>query len=421
MKSRLAYLLPHPPKLSETFVTDELEEMARRGTAVEVYALLDSAPTAAARARALAASVPGVIAAQFYWIARSPRQLLRTWATALTQHARSPKLFARAVLGVGVGARFAIQMQSREVEHVHAHFATHSALAAWVISRLTGIPYSFTAHADDIFVRRPMLAQKVAEASFVVAISEFNRRWLAQQVGESAARRIHVVRCGVPADGFVPLPPVDPDALFTILCVGRLEAKKGQRDLIEACRRLRDRGIAFRCWLVGEGRERARIERAREAAGLGDQVALFGAQPRSAVRALLAETHVVVLPSVVTPDGRSDGIPIALMEAMAVARPVVSTRVSGIPELIVDGHSGRLVEPGDPGALADALEQIHRDPAGAARIAREAARRVRERFDLGDNVGALQRLFDDAHRNLLPFAPIASGIALQVEPGEARR
>jgi glycosyltransferase involved in cell wall biosynthesis len=262
-----------------------------------------------------------------------------------------------------------------------------------MVDRLAGIPYSFTAHADDIFVRRPMLEEKVGAAAFVIAISDFNRRLLAQQIGDDAARRIRVVHCGVPVAEFAPLPPAGASHPFTILCVGRLEPKKGQRHLIEACRILRERGIAFRCWLVGEGRERARLERARDAAGLGDSVELLGARSRSEVRALVADAHVFALPSVVAADGRTDGIPVALMEAMALARPVVSTLVSGIPELVADGHSGRLVAPGDAVALADAIEAIQRDADHATQLAREAARRVRERFDVHENAAELMRLF----------------------------
>jgi glycosyltransferase involved in cell wall biosynthesis len=402
VKGRLAYLLPHRPKLSETFIRDEIDAIARSGVALDVYALRPL-PTATS-----------ALGAQLYWLVRAPARLLGAWARALRSHAHSPKLLARAILGVAGGAQFAREMQRRGVGHVHAHFATHSALAAWVVERLAGIPYSFTAHADDIFVRRPMLEEKVAAASFVVAISEFNRRLLAGQIGETAARRIRVVHCGVPVDQFAPLPPASASHPFTILCVGRLEPKKGQRHLIEACRLLRERGIALRCWLVGEGRERARLERARDDAGLGDHVELLGARSRSEIRALVAEAHAFALPSVVAADGRTDGIPVALMEAMALERPVVSTRISGIPELIADGHSGRLVEPGDAAALADALEAIHRDAEHAAQLAREAARRVRERFDLHENAAELLRLF----AGTAAPASCADGVAPTAELGE---
>jgi colanic acid/amylovoran biosynthesis glycosyltransferase len=390
--ARIAYLVPRFPKLSETFVADEMTSVERRGATIELYALLagrELPPSTPARWSAIVASVPRALAAQLYWLVCRPLPLLQIWRSALSRHRSSPKRFAQALLSVGAAGEFALRMRRSRVAHVHAHFATHSALAAWAIGRLTGIPYSFTVHADDIFIRRPMLEEKVGESSFVVAISEFNRRFLVEQLGVSAGDRIRVIHCGVDSSAFAPLPPPKEDAPFTILCVGRLEPKKGQRHLLEACRELADRGIEFRCWLVGEGRERAALERARDALGLADRVELLGACPRERVRELMAEAHVFALPSVVAEDGRAEGIPVALMEAMAMQRPVVSARISGIPELIESGRSGLLVAPGDPAALADALERIHGDPLGAAQMAREAVRVIRERFDVDDSARRL--------------------------------
>ena len=415
MTPRLAYLVSRYPKLSETFVADEIEALVRGGTDLAVCALLRSREASPPLRAPIVASFGEALAAQLHWLVRAPRCLLAIWCVALARHGRSPRRLAQAVLGVGAASALAIRLRRSGIEHVHAHFATHAALAAWVIRRLTGIPYSFTAHADDIFVRRPMLEEKVAEAAFVVTISAFNQRFLVSELGAWAAPRIRVIHCGVATDAFAPVALPEGGAPFTILCVGRLEEKKGQRHLIEACRRLAERGVAFRCWLAGEGRERADLERARDAAGLGDRVVLLGAQPRERIRALLSEAHVFVLPSVVTADGRTEGIPVALMEAMAVQRPVVSTNLSGIPELIQDGRSGLLVEPGDAEALAEALARLHADPSWAAQLAREARRVVRERFDLEANVGRLTRLFADG-----PDAPPESwpaAVAIGSEAG----
>jgi glycosyltransferase involved in cell wall biosynthesis len=306
-------------------------------------------------------------------------------------------------------------MRQRGTGHVHAHWATHSALAAWVIHRLTGLPYSFTTHADDLFVRRPMLEEKVRDASFVVTISEFNRRTLAEQLGAWVLPRVQLVRCGVDVDAFAPTPA--PGAPFTILCVARLEEKKGHRVLLEACRRLVDRGLGFRCWLVGEGGERRRLERLRDEIGLAEAVSFLGAQPHERVRALLADAHVVALPCVVAASGRADGIPVALMEAMAMERPVVSTRTSGIPELVVDGESGLLTDPGDADALADALGHIASDPAFAAALAAGGRRAVRAGFDLERNVARLRLLFAGALES--GSAGLAGGMNRGSAPGEA--
>jgi glycosyltransferase involved in cell wall biosynthesis len=417
VKGRLAYVLSRYPKLSETFVADEIAALERRGTPVAVYALRSGHGVAATRP----AVVPGIleiVAAQLVWGVRAPGRLLGVWA-AVARHRGSLRQLAEALHSVAAAAALALRLRRSGVTHVHAHFATHAALAAWAIRRLTGISYSFTPHADDLFVRRPMLAEKVADAAFVVAISAFNRRHLTEALGAAATARVRVLHCGVPTAMFPVLPPSSARP-FTILCVGRLEEKKGQLHLIEACRHLLARGVDFRCVLVGDGAQRAALERARGAAGLGDRVALLGAQPRERVRALLGEAHAFALPSVVAPDGRAEGIPVALMEAMASGRPVVSTRTSGIPELIEHDRSGLLVAPGDAVALADALGRLHADPGLAASLAERGARAVRARFDLDTNVDRLARLFDgvaDAADGGVP----AAALGLEAGVGGGRR
>lgn len=428
MSARVAYLVGRFPKLSESFVADEMDALERQGVAIELYALVRGrAPLAQPGASRRHPSVAGLpsprwVAAQCYWLLRAPRRLLGIWLVVLRRHCGSPRRLAQPAFAVAAASLLALRMRRARIEHVHAHFATHAALAAWVIQRLTGIPYSFTAHADDVFVRRPMLEQKVREAAFVVTVSEFNRRFLLRELGEPARARLRVVHCGVATDAFAPVQAAagGRDVPFTILCVGRLEEKKGQRVLLEACRRLDARGLAFRCQLVGEGREREALLRQRRALGLGDRVELLGARPREQIRELLACADVFVLPSVVAASGRAEGIPVALMEAMAMQRPVVSTRTSGIPELIEDGCSGILVEPGDPEALAEALLALQAEPERAARIAREGRRVVCERFDLHRNAQQLRRLFTESRATDLAGrteAPIGAAAGL----GEAGR
>ena len=398
---RVAYLLNRFPKLSETFVIDEILALERRGAIALVCSLRpgsasDAPPEAQHLIRrriCFGALSPAVFGAQLYWLLRSPLRLARVWARAIASHASSPRVLAAAVFALAQAAALARELERRHIDHLHAHWATHSALAAWAIHRLSGLSYSFTTHADDLYVRRPMLEEKVGAARFVVAISAFGARFLASQLRDPDAARVRVVHCGVEVDRFGPLPPPGPADVFTIACVARLEPKKGHDVLLDACARLADRGVAFRCVLVGEGRERAALERACDDPRLRGRVELLGAQPRNQVEKVLGEAHVVALPCRVEPCGRADGIPVALMEAMALERPVVSTRVAGVPELVEDGHSGLLVEPDDPEALADALEQLRTDPARARRLAAAGRRRVQEAFDVDASAERLAELF----------------------------
>jgi len=405
---RIAYVLTRFPKVSETFVVDELLGLERRGESVRVCALrpgrAEDAPEAAAAlvrdCRCPSLGSPRLLAAQLHWALRRPRRLASIWLRTLVAHARSPRALGGAVVALLQAGVFARQLPEEGIEHVHAHWATHSALAAWALHRLADLPYSFTAHADDIYVRRPMLETKVGEAAFVVTISEYGRDVLLDQLlgqlRDPERAQIHVVHCGVDPAEFRPAPPPAAPRPFGIACVARLEPKKGHGVLLDACRELAERGLDFRCVLVGEGSLRSALERRLEDPRLRERVSLLGARSRDTVHRILQEAHVAALPCVVAADGRADGIPVALMEAMALGRPVVSTPVAGIPELVRDDESGLLVPAGDAGALADALARLAGDPALAARLAAGGRRRIESDFALARNVEQLAALFAGA-------------------------
>lgn len=401
MSLRVAYLVSRFPKTSETFIVDEVLALEEAGVDVPLYALADGRGAPVGRAAAkltercirLPLLAPGLLVAEARWLLRAPLRLLGLWGLVVVRHLRAPRDLARAIVAVSHAIAHASHMERTGVQHLHAHWATHTALAAWAVHRLTGLSYSFTAHADDIFVTRPMLDEKVRDAAFVVTISDFNRAFLIDRIGASSATPIEVVRCGVSAEEFQPAPAPAESTPFTIVCVARLEAKKGHVDLIDACAELVRRGIDLRCRLIGEGSRRGAIEARTSQLGIADRVELLGARKREEVRETIASAHVFVLPSVVDPDGRADGIPVALMEAMAMCRPVVTTRVTGIPELVEDEVSGLLVAPGDAGALAEAIDRVRLDPALRARLAETGRGRVLQDHDLHENIRRLRDLF----------------------------
>lgn len=423
MALRVGYVVSRFPKLSETFIVDEIDALERRGTRVELFAFMRGRePWVQAASKPLAerAQHPrwgglGDVAALLRWLLRRPLRLCDVLWTVAVEHAGSPRMGARALVAVAHGAGFALAMERAGVQHVHAHWATWTATCAWVVHRLTGLPYSFTAHADDIFVARPMLARKVEDAAFVVTIADFTRRWLVDRVSPAAAARVEVVHCGLDVSQFTPAPPPDGGRL-EIACVARLEPKKGLLHLVDACRVLRDEGVDFRCRIAGEGRQRGALEaRIREHA-LFDRVELLGAQPREVVRALLLESHVMALPAVVDAEGRADGIPVALMEAQALGRACVATPVSGIPELIEDGRNGLLVAPGDAPALAAALARLAADRALCERLGAEGPRRVRAGFDIDGSAERLQRLMTASARQSAAVVAQAAGARPRVQP-----
>ncbi|MFO7166529.1 MAG: glycosyltransferase [Chloroflexota bacterium] len=395
---RIAYIVSRFPKITETFILYEILELERLGMAVEVFALVrEREPVMHAEARALVARAQyagvsaEVLAAQGYWLLRRPGAYIRSWARALAGNIRSPKFLLRALAVVPQAAWFARRMQEQRIEHVHAHWATHPALAAYVVAELTGIPFSFTAHAHDIYVERPMLAEKLARASFAVTISEYNRRLLAELYGP-LADKVTVIRCGVDPDVFRPRPERAPRDAPLLLCVASLQEYKGHAYLLEACARLKAAGQPFRCLLVGEGELRAALTAQIERLGLAEEVELLGRQPRHRVSALMAEADVMVLPSVTTGSGKREGIPVALMEALACELPVVATAISGVPELVIHNQTGLLVPERDAAALADALLLLCRDAELGRRLGRAGREHVLRHYNLRRNAEALRAL-----------------------------
>lgn len=395
---RVGYLMSWYPAVTETFILHEMLELRRLGVDLEIFPLFGAGqdvqhPGAELlqdrvhQHRGLSAEL---VLSQLHWLVRRPRAYLGAWASALAGNAGSLEFLAKALVTVPRAAVIARRMEARGVRHVHAHWATHPTLAAFVVQELTGIGYSFTAHAHDLYLDRSMLGEKIAAARFVVTISRFNRALIERLFGPAAAAKTTVIPCGVDPRLFRERTPRAPDGAFRIASVAGLRDYKGHRWLVEACALLKERGVPVRCVLVGDGPERRAVERQIAAAGLSAEVELLGNRPQDQIRQLLDRSDVMALASVVTAEGMMDGIPVALMEAMVTGLPVVSTRVSGIPELVQDGKTGLLAPERDARALADALHRLHRDPALARRLAAQGRAHVLERFNLLENVARLR-------------------------------
>lgn len=397
---RVAYIMSRFPKLSETFVLNEMVALERQGHSVEVFPLLDvrsciSQPDAirfAERAHYLPFLSWTILRAQCHFLRQKPRQYLGLWLEVLRGTFGSANFLIGGLGIIPKAVLWARQLESLSVDHVHAHFANHPTVAALVVHRLLGVPFSFTTHAHDLYVDQRMLGEKVRAASFVVAISEHNRAFIVRHCGEEVRDKVVVVHCGVDTDLFCPLPRTLTSGPFSIVCIGSLEEKKGQTYLIEACRSLQETGFSFTCQLVGEGADRVALERQIHQAGLEKRVRLLGGRSQPYVRALLQTADVVALPSIMTKAGKMEGIPVALMEPLACGVPVVSTRTSGIPELVEDGVTGLLVPPNDAAALAEALLRLARDPALRERLGTAGREKVLREFDLARSAEQLVQL-----------------------------
>ena len=316
------------------------------------------------------------------------------------RHRGSPALGLRALAAVRhllEAGYVADVLFGRPATHLHAHFASSPTLVALLTSRITGVPYTLTAHAKDIYVSHPDdLRAKLREARAVVTCTEYNRQHLLSRYPRECGGKLFRVYHGLDTSLFrcAPshTPPPEPQEAV-ILSVARLVEKKGLDDLLAAAEILRLRGYRFRLEIIGTGPLRETLKAQAKRLGLEDRVTLLGAQPYEAVRLAYRRAAVFALPCRVAADGDRDGIPNVLLEAVASGVPVVSTPVSGIPELIECDRSGLLVEPNNPGMLADALDRILTSPELRARLTEAARAKLDEHFSLDRCSARLLALF----------------------------
>jgi glycosyltransferase involved in cell wall biosynthesis len=395
----LGVLVKIYPKLSETFILEEILGLERLGLTLRLYALQPATDTithpAVARVRAPLVTVPATLRGH--------------WRSHLARHAgllaAAPLRYAGALLrGLARGPQgfddflragwLAAQMRADGVQQLHSHFISKPADVAALAAQLLDQPFSISAHAKDIYLAQPAdLQRKLMAARFTVTCTEANRAVLAGVAPQAAVHRMYH---GVDHTLFHPQRRRLAGAVPLIVSVGRLRAKKGLDCLIEACALLRQRGTPFACEIVGYGEEQVALQAQIDALGLGSQVRLVGKLAREQVIERYARAAVYVQPSRIAADGDRDGIPNVLLEAMAMGLPVVATRVSGIPELVDDGRNGRLVEADQPAALADAIAQLLANPARCTELGCQARQTVTQHFDNDHNLRLLCGLLEDA-------------------------
>jgi len=418
VRPAVAVVVSRFPRLTETFILREIDELERQGQPVRLVSLLHERPPVVhpeARPwerRALYTpflSLP-VLASNLRTLGRRPGRYAALLGRLILGTLASPGVLLRTLAFFPKAVHLGERLEAEGLRHLHAHFATYPATVAWVASELFELTFSFTAHAHDLFVDRALLRSKVAAARFVRVISRFNRRYLEDRYPEAREPgRVEVIHMGIEPERYgadAPRPRA-PGGPARLLCIAALKPYKGIPVLLEACEALAREGRSFVCDVVGEGPERRALERqirrrglggakkeGEGEAGAGDRVRLVGAVSQQEVARRLARADVVVLPSVVAPDGQMEGLPVVLMEALASRRPVVATALSGIPELVEDGETGLLVPPGDAGALAAAITRLLEEPKLARSLAAAGRRRVEERFDVRGTVAALAARLD---------------------------
>jgi colanic acid/amylovoran biosynthesis glycosyltransferase len=315
---------------------------------------------------------------------RHPVRFIRNSWTSI-----SNRSFRYFLLGVSLAASL-----EKKPRLVHAHFAETAANASIWTARLLGVPFTVTTHAIDIF--RPVdvarLVRLLNDSDRIFTISHFNVRYISKRYGRNLEDRITVTHLGLDISS-LPVRTGEVNRTPLLLCTASgLGEKKGVSDLISSCERLRERGIQFRCRIVGSDTSGELLESYRsevEVRGLGDVLEFSGLLPSEDVLKLLASCDLFILPCIEAEDGNMDGIPVSLMESMAMGVPTISTRLSGIPELIEHGRSGILVQPGEPDDLAGAIESLLLDRARAEEYGRAGAEKVRDEFEISGYVEQL--------------------------------
>lgn len=407
----IAYLLKGYPRLSETFILQEILGLERRGIQLQLFSLVDpkedlthpsieqvQAPVCYLHSDDVRATQKTFEQSQLWLLKRHPLRLLRVWLYVLFK--RRHLLTFQRLLEAG---RLAQILSEQDVQWLHAHFAHGPTSVADFVHLLIGIPFSFSAHAKDIYQSSPdLLVRKIQRTRFVVTCSDSGRRYLLGLLKDlpDAARqqnKIHLVYHGVNTQHFSPAQPQSSrhvfDELPLILSIGRFVEKKGYQYLIAACKILVERHRRFQCAIYGSGPLKRDVRQQITRFGLEEYVHLHDERTQEDLPEIYRAATIFVLPCCVARDGDRDGIPNVLLEAMATGLPVVSSTVGGIPELVEHNCNGFLVPEKDAAALANALERLLGDAGLRTSLGAEARRHIMTHFDAEQNVDRLVECF----------------------------
>jgi colanic acid/amylovoran biosynthesis glycosyltransferase len=403
---KIAYLCSEYPAISHTFILREVEALRKLGAEITTFSIRRTPPDRLladadrAAADTTVAILPPrrlrLLTTHFKVAVRSPRHYLSTLRLALRLAPRGLKGRLWQLFYFIESVVVWSECREREIRHIHVHLANAAADVGLLATHLGSATepeqawsWSFTMHGPTEFfdLRHFRLAEKLQSARFVVCISNFARSQLMALSEPGTWDRLHVVHVGIPVGQFTRSRPIAPDPDLEILYIGRLVPEKGQAVLLEAVALLKGRGRSVRVTLAGDGQLRGELEWLAGDLGIESQVSFLGAVGQEQLHDLYESAAIFCLPSF------AEGVPVVLMEAMAMEVPAISTRIAGIPELIEDGHSGLLVAPGSLVELADSLEELLADPAFRRQLGSQGRAKVMGEFDAERSAKQLYELF----------------------------
>ena len=383
--SKLAYLTSQYPAASHTFIRREIAALRELGWTIDTFSVRPPGPdeTRSDADRSefdrtfyiLKQPVLAFVGAHLAALLRRPGKYLKTFGLALGHRQPGARGLFLACAHFAESVLLAHELERREVQHLHNHFANSAATVGLLASKLLGIGWSFTMHgiSETDYPAGLMLGRKIEQADFVACVSWFGRAQGMRLVSPSHWTKMHVVRCGIPLDK-VPTHTVS-SAGKAIVCVGRLSPEKGQAGLLEAFASVRAKHPEASLVLAGDGPDRCNLGAIAKDLGIGDAVTFVGRLTEEEAMAEIARSDALVLPSFM------EGLPIVLMEAMAIGVPVVASRIAGIPELVEDGKTGLLFTPSDWEELGDCMDRLLSDNKLRAAITEQAKTRVLDEFD----------------------------------------
>lgn len=401
---KVAYYLSRFPKLSETFILREMCMLRILGLDVQIFSVLPPKPSPTMHEQ-VQSLMPythyssllsiNIISAQFHYLLHHPGRYFHALRRVIWQTVPEPYTCFLALILFPKSVYFARQLKKMNVTHVHAHFVWLNGIAAQVASDLLGIPYTLHAHAWDIFRRNKECVRRQLElATCTVTISDYHRRYLLALCNHANRPDIRIVHYGIDPGEFTPSTAEKNTSIFKIISVGRLVEKKGFKYLIEACSFLNKKGYKFRCSIVGDGQYDGLQSQINDQ-GLSDCVSLLGAKNITEILELYQSSDIFALPCVIANSGDRDGMPNALLEAMAMQLPVITTPVTGNSELIKDGINGLIVPEGDSHALSAAMEKLLIDPSLRKSIGIQGRQTIINEFDIHSTAPQMLSIFQE--------------------------
>jgi colanic acid/amylovoran biosynthesis glycosyltransferase len=397
---KILYLLHWFPAISETFILREIITLQNQGESIDIFSMnpspdkIEHSEVEQFKGRLVTykSGFISCLGTHLYWIIKSPVKYFGILWLILSKISHS-KTVTVSMRSFSKGLHFARFIKESEYRHIHAHFGNAPATCAWVIGSLLSIPFSFTLHAVDVFLPDMLLVKKVQDAKFVAAISNFNIKYLSERFQNIDTGKITLVRCGIKPGEFRFRSASGVSKPVRLLSIGRMVETKGFRDLLDALKLLLKTRFDYQLTIIGGGEKLSEFKQYASDSGISDKVIFTGPLPQNDVRKHMENADIFVLACLVNEKGDRDGIPVVLMEALAMGIPTISTDVSGIPELVKNFDTGLVVPEKNPQALSDAILLFASENDLRKRLSVNGRRLVEEEFNIEKNASLLGKMF----------------------------